>query len=483
MDAAWAAGIRWFDTADAYGGGSSETFIGRWRADRRPEGLIVTTKVYNPVSGDPARPGLSRDRIRRNVEAASSASGSTDRLLPGARPRPETPLAETAGAFEELVGEGTIVAWGLSNHDAAAIAEALAYGRPALVQNAYSLLDREDEARRAPALRRARHRLRPLRAALRRLAGRQVHPRRRLSGRLADDDASRAVRASRLRPRSSTGSTCSPPRQARAGSTWRRWHSPGCSRIPRSRVPSAAPPRRPPRARPRGAGASAHSRGARPHRLVLRMTVRILSEHDVYRLLPVADCIEPMRAGAGRAGARGALQPASLRRPAAGRPATLMGLMPAYRSGAGAVYSLKTVCIVPGNAARGLDSHQGFVALFDGETGATRALVNAGAITAIRTAAVTAVATRLLARPGSPTLAILGSGTQGRSHLEAMRAVLPFERGARLEPHAGQRVEARRGRGSGDARGGRPRRRRGRDRDLPPGSRSSGGSGSPRART
>src|SRR6185437_1722047 len=49
MDAAWAAGIRWFDTADAYGGGASETFIGRWRAECAPDGLVVTTKVYNPL--------------------------------------------------------------------------------------------------------------------------------------------------------------------------------------------------------------------------------------------------------------------------------------------------------------------------------------------------------------------------------------------------------------------------------------------------
>jgi ornithine cyclodeaminase len=105
-----------------------------------------------------------------------------------------------------------------------------------------------------------------------------------------------------------------------------------------------------------------------------------------------------------------------------------MGLMPAHRRGAEPVYSLKTVCIAPGNAARGLDSHQGFVALFDGGTGETRALVNAGAITAIRTAAVSAVATRLLARPGSRRLAILGAGTQARAHLEAMRAVLELER-------------------------------------------------------
>jgi ornithine cyclodeaminase/alanine dehydrogenase-like protein (mu-crystallin family) len=156
------------------------------------------------------------------------------------------------------------------------------------------------------------------------------------------------------------------------------------------------------------------------------MTVRILSEHDVYRLLPVADCIEPMERVLAALAREELYNPLRfvVRPPEA---ETLMGLMPAYRSGEGSVYALKTVCVVPGNAARGLDSHQGFVALFDGETGVTLGLVNAGAITAIRTAAVTAVATRLLARPDSRTLAILGSGTQGRSHLQAMRAVLPFE--------------------------------------------------------
>ena len=157
------------------------------------------------------------------------------------------------------------------------------------------------------------------------------------------------------------------------------------------------------------------------------MSVRVLSEHDVYRLLPVADCIEPMRqvlAALARDELYNPLR-SVIRPPEAG---TLMGLMPAHRSVPAPLYSLKAVCIVPGNAARGLDSHQGFVALFDGETGRTRALVNAGAITAVRTAAVSAVATELLARPESRTLAILGSGTQGRSHLAAMRSVLPFDR-------------------------------------------------------
>jgi ornithine cyclodeaminase len=107
---------------------------------------------------------------------------------------------------------------------------------------------------------------------------------------------------------------------------------------------------------------------------------------------------------------------------------SLMGLMPAHRRGDSALWSLKALTIFPGNSARGLDSHQGFVALFDGATGAPRALMNAGAITAVRTAAVSGVATRVLARADAKTLAILGTGTQARSHLEAMQAVRPFER-------------------------------------------------------
>jgi ornithine cyclodeaminase len=89
---------------------------------------------------------------------------------------------------------------------------------------------------------------------------------------------------------------------------------------------------------------------------------------------------------------------------------------------------LKVVCIFPSNAARGIDLHQGGVLLFDGETGALRALVDASAITATRTAAVSGVATRTLAREDARELAILGSGVQARSHLEAMAAARPFER-------------------------------------------------------
>ena len=82
---------------------------------------------------------------------------------------------------------------------------------------------------------------------------------------------------------------------------------------------------------------------------------------------------------------------------------------------------------MPGNPARGLDAHQGTVTLFDGETGVPTAILDASAVTEIRTAAVTAVATGLLARADARTLAVLGAGVQGRAHLAALAAVRDFE--------------------------------------------------------
>jgi ornithine cyclodeaminase len=155
--------------------------------------------------------------------------------------------------------------------------------------------------------------------------------------------------------------------------------------------------------------------------------MRLLDEQQVRQLLPMDECIDVMAAALASL-ARGELHnPLRFVVRPPGEP-SLLGLMPAHRSGPSKLWALKAVAIFPGNAKRGLDSHQGFVALFDGDTGEPRALVNAGGITAIRTAAVSAVATKLLAREGARTLAILGTGTQARSHLEAMRAVRDFER-------------------------------------------------------
>ena len=155
--------------------------------------------------------------------------------------------------------------------------------------------------------------------------------------------------------------------------------------------------------------------------------MRILDEHDVRRLLPMGECIDVMAAALASL-ARGEVHNPlrTIVRPP-GEP-SLLGLMPAHRGGEQPLYALKAIAIFPSNAALGLDLHQGFVALFDGETGATRAILNAGAITAVRTAAVSGVATRCLARDDARTLAILGTGVQARAHLDAMNAVREFDR-------------------------------------------------------
>ena len=101
-----------------------------------------------------------------------------------------------------------------------------------------------------------------------------------------------------------------------------------------------------------------------------------------------------------------------------------MGLMPAHRAGGTPAYALKEIVIAPGNPARGLDAHQGAVLLHDGETGQLVAILNASPVTEIRTAAVSAVATRALARRDAERVAILGAGVQARAHAHAMRAVL-----------------------------------------------------------
>jgi ornithine cyclodeaminase len=153
------------------------------------------------------------------------------------------------------------------------------------------------------------------------------------------------------------------------------------------------------------------------------MSVLVLSEHDVRELLDMESCIEAMTEVLASL-ARGELYNPlrSIARPPGAD--SLLGLMPAYRGGASSAYGLKEIVIVPGNPSRGLDTHMGGVLLHDGETGELLAIVNASPITEIRTAAVSAVATRALARPDAQRVAILGAGAQARGHVHAMRAVL-----------------------------------------------------------
>lgn len=149
MDAAWEFGLRWFDTADAYGGGRSETAVGRWieATGNRPR---LTTKTFNPMAAG-ADKGLGRDRILRQIESSLERLGvESVELYLAHEFDPDVPLEETMEAFEELVDRGLVGAYGLSNVDAPQLEAALGKGKPSYVQNSYSLLDRGDEAEVIP---------------------------------------------------------------------------------------------------------------------------------------------------------------------------------------------------------------------------------------------------------------------------------------------------------------------------------------------
>ncbi len=149
------------------------------------------------------------------------------------------------------------------------------------------------------------------------------------------------------------------------------------------------------------------------------MSILILSGGHVRELLGYRECAGVMREALAQRALGLIQQP--LRTVVRPRDAAgLMALMPAYSAQAG--YGLKAICITPGNPAAGLDTHQGGVLLFDVATGEPLALMNASAITEIRTAATSAVATGLLARPGAAELAVVGTGVQGRAHAHALAA-------------------------------------------------------------
>lgn len=156
------------------------------------------------------------------------------------------------------------------------------------------------------------------------------------------------------------------------------------------------------------------------------MPVRLLTGHDVTRLLPMAACIETM-ADTLSALARGqAIQPlrTMLRLPGGGG---IFGVMPAQVDTPDA-FGLKVITVFPGNEGTRYDSHQGAVLLFEPHHGTLVAVMDASSMTGIRTAAVSGVATRALARPDAGDLGILGTGVQARTHLEAMQAVRTLRR-------------------------------------------------------
>lgn len=126
LDAAVEHGITVLDTANSYGGGRSEEWIGRWLSSRGVrDHVVITTKVGNPVGPEPTDTGLSARHIRSQIEA-SLRRLRTDRidLYLSHAPDPLTPMEETLTAFEEAVRAGKIRHFGLSNADAAMINEA-----------------------------------------------------------------------------------------------------------------------------------------------------------------------------------------------------------------------------------------------------------------------------------------------------------------------------------------------------------------------
>ncbi len=143
MNAAWELGIAVFDTADAYGGGRSETWIGQWRR-RTGNDVMLSTKVFHSVEGDPSDRGLSRDRILRQIDGSLMRLG-VDQVAMYLihEPDPETPIEETLDALDEVVRAGKVGAIGASNVDVAWLEQAR--DRVHWVQNSYSLLDRESE--------------------------------------------------------------------------------------------------------------------------------------------------------------------------------------------------------------------------------------------------------------------------------------------------------------------------------------------------
>ena len=163
----------------------------------------------------------------------------------------------------------------------------------------------------------------------------------------------------------------------------------------------------------------------------------LVGHRDVIALLPMSECIEAMTDALRTLAQGGAILPLrQVVRLHDGRNA--FAVMPAALDQPSAL-GAKVITVFPGNDATPYDSHQGAVLLFDTEHGRLIAIIDASTITGLRTAAVTAVATRLLSRPESSTLALLGAGVQAATHLESLSLVRPF-RDVRVWSRSGERA-------------------------------------------
>ena len=250
MDRAFDAGINFFDTANAYGGGRSEAYIGRWlraKGSGVRNRLLVSSKVFNPVGPGPNDRGLSRRHILQEVDASLTRL-ATDRLDMYLihEPDPDTPLDETLQALDDVVRMGKVLYVGASNMEAWRLARGLAIsdtrGRTRFdwVQNSFSLLDRDAEREMFPLCGDRGVGF----TAFSPLAGGWLTGKyragRAVSAGLAHDAAARALSTFRARPRvpRPDGTERGGPDPRRLDERARHW--PGCSIIRASTPRSSA---------------------------------------------------------------------------------------------------------------------------------------------------------------------------------------------------------------------------------------------------
>jgi len=164
---------------------------------------------------------------------------------------------------------------------------------------------------------------------------------------------------------------------------------------------------------------------------------RLLTEQQVHSLLPMGDLIPAMESALAKFSSREVLQPVRSVL-TVGPTKAYFGLMPAYVPSPSTL-GAKLVTVFGENHTRGLPSHFATILLLDSETGALLSIMDGRYITEARTAAVSAISTRFLARPDAGTLAIVGSGVQARSHLEAYQHVRQLREVRIWSPSAGSR--------------------------------------------
>lgn len=152
--------------------------------------------------------------------------------------------------------------------------------------------------------------------------------------------------------------------------------------------------------------------------------MRLITQQQVARLLPMKACIDLMAETLLQVHRGEAVMPLRTITPLPGGGGAL-GAMPSWLAGVG-LLGVKVITVFPGNAGTPLDSHIGAVLLFSETDGQLEAMLDASSITGIRTAAVSGLATRELAREDASVLGMLGSGVQARTHLEAVAAVRPI---------------------------------------------------------